>query len=275
MKLIDFDKRFARYAAKWMQDNHDKYEDVDQMEMAMPDVYMRWLNKGADWLEGESPGMYFQKFDDAQMLVKWYVAYFMGNVPVPDQLMERIVELGEKTAAGLGAVIKAESLSMEARMGAVSMLREMGSVAMLEEYIAWLGGAREIDELSDNAAESLKQMPGRRVVELCLDAYPGAPVTAQECLLDVLCHFGGDERIFPLALQRLYDTDNKALMASFLAKLGDERAIEPLMGLLKGADIHYLDYIEIKNALQVLGEDVIIDRSFEGDKYYESLKHIE
>ena len=39
--------------------------------------------------------------------------------------------------------------------------------------------------------------------------------------------------------------------------------------------INYLDYIEIRNSLEQLGKEVDHIRTFEGDKYYESLKNIE
>jgi hypothetical protein len=275
MKLINFDKQFSNYAAKWMRLNQHKYKNVDEMEMAMPDVYLRWINQRADWLDGETPALFFKKYADADMLISWMSDYVVKRVPLPDQLLERIVELGEDSQEALARICADESAPMEARMCAVNMLREIGSDVLLNEYIRWIGGAREMDELNDNVAESLKQMNEKLVVDGCLAVYADAPVLARECLLDILCHFGRDERILPLALERFHATDNKALMASFLAKLGDERALDALKATLQSNEIHYLDYIEIKNAIQVLGEDVLIDRDFEGDPYYESLKNID
>ena len=38
------------------------------MEDEVPDVYLRWLNTPADWLEGCTPGEYFDRFSDSAQL---------------------------------------------------------------------------------------------------------------------------------------------------------------------------------------------------------------
>jgi hypothetical protein len=37
----------------------------------------------------------------------------------------------------------------------------------------------------------------------------------------------------------------------------------------------YLDYAEIRNAIEVLGGSISIDRNITGDKYYEAMKSVE
>ena len=37
----------------------------------------------------------------------------------------------------------------------------------------------------------------------------------------------------------------------------------------------YLDYLEIRNAIEELGGRVTTERDFSGDEFYESLKHLE
>ena len=73
--ILDFDANFAAYLEKWMQMNKSKFKNIEQMEDAMPEVYMRWLNSPAAFLEGVAPCMYFEKFNDPQMLVNWVSEY--------------------------------------------------------------------------------------------------------------------------------------------------------------------------------------------------------
>ena len=65
------------------------------------------------------------------------------------------------------------------------------------------------------------------------------------------------------------------MFASFLGKLGDQRAIEPLRQAMSMDDINYLDYLEIANAIEMLGGEAgNRDRDFSGDPYYESLRQL-
>ena len=57
-------------------------------------------------------------------------------------------------------------------------------------------------------------------------------------------------------------------------KLGDARAIDELMPLLELQELNYLDYLEIRDAIEELGGEVKTEREFAGDEYYESMKNM-
>ena len=60
MKCINFDRAFERYMAEWMKENSEKYkDDMDVIEDMMPDVYLEFLKKPADFLDGVAPQDYF------------------------------------------------------------------------------------------------------------------------------------------------------------------------------------------------------------------------
>ena len=52
MELIDFDDKFTQVLNDWVEKNQTKFANADEMEAAMPDVYLRFLNTPADWLTG-------------------------------------------------------------------------------------------------------------------------------------------------------------------------------------------------------------------------------
>ena len=87
--ILDFDANFAAYCEKWMQMNKNKFKNIEQMEDAMPEVYMRWLNSPAAFLMGEAPATYFEKYSDPVMLMNWVTEYEAAQVPVPDLLLEK------------------------------------------------------------------------------------------------------------------------------------------------------------------------------------------
>lgn len=269
--LIDFDGQFQAYLKTWMRENRSKYRNVDEMESQMPDVYTRWLNTPASWLDGVAPGFYFDRFSDAHQLVALMVDYMDQQVAVPDQLLDRIADLGQAAEEALLALAGDEEKGMEARMTAVGLLREMDSQRPMELYLGWLEQAKELDELCENAVESLKNMGGAPL-ESCLAMQEKVCPAVRECLADILCAFPGDDRVLAFLLRCFQESKNRALMASYLGKLGDERALPALEAALTDPELNYLDYVEIVAAVRELGGEVAETREFAGDPYYESLK---
>ena len=68
MTIIDFDARFTEVLNKWIEENRHRFRRPEDMEDEVPDVYLRWLNTPADWLEGSAPGEYFDRFSNSEQL---------------------------------------------------------------------------------------------------------------------------------------------------------------------------------------------------------------
>ena len=77
--------------------------------------------------------------------------------------------------------------------------------------------------------------------------------------------------MFRLAL-RLFEEnpDRQALLAGYLGKLGDDRALPALEKAAKRDDVRYLDFIELRNAIEQLG-GTAPEREFDSDPDYEAL----
>lgn len=272
MKCIDFDKAFQQYAMKWFHDNGKKYRNIDEMEADLPEVYARFLDTPADFLAKEKPGEYFGQWDDAKVLVDWMEDYFKQRVPVPDMLLNRIVELGEAAENRLYALLKKERTPQEARMTAVSLLAELVSTLPMEMYIEWQKNRAAEDELCDIAIDSLAQM-GEAVIEPMLAAMDEANDAGREAYCSVLSHYPDTTGRVLGELLRLIRLPgaNVAVLAGYLGRLGDERALETLIDLALDEDITYLTYIELRSAIEQLGGDAP-ERTFdESDPEYEAM----
>lgn len=275
MKCINFDRAFETYMGAWIKENSEKYKDnMDVIENMMPDIYMEFLQKPADFLNGIAPQDYFEQFDDAEMLTEWLCQYIREGVPVPDLLLERITELGEKAEKSLLALLGQKDLPEETRMTVISLLREMESVEPMETYIKWIAALEEPSDLGDLCAEALLSM-GCEVVEPVLGALAQAGQAGRDIFADILSNYPGDDRIYELLKERFVTRDERrALFASYLAKFGDERAIPMLTQAAQDPDVNYLDYVEIVNAIEALGGERPPEREFAGDPYYESLRRV-
>ena len=275
MKCINFDRAFERYMAEWVKENSEKYkDDMDVIEDMMPDVYLEFLKKPADFLDGIAPQDYFEQFDNADMLVSWLCDYIAQGVPVPDLLLERVTALGDPAEKSLLALVARDDLPEETQMTAISLLREMESKAPMQRYVDYIASLEEPSDKGDLCAEALMSM-GESVVEPILAALSGAGQTGRDIFADVLSNYPGDERIYELMIERFVTRDERrALFASYLAKLGDERAIPMLKEAAQSPDINYLDYVEVVNAIEALGGERPSEREFSGDPYYESLRQV-
>ncbi|MBQ3079835.1 MAG: hypothetical protein IJC48_07560 [Clostridia bacterium] len=273
-EILDFDANFAAYSEKWMQMNQKKFKNIEQMEDAMPEVYMRWLNSPAAFLMGETPAMYFTKYNNASELVRWVIEYENADVPVPDPLLERISDLGARAVNALMNAAGNSENTAQTRITCLNLLKETDAGEKpMEMCLDMIDRREEDDELADVAAELLSNM-GKAVVMPILERFEEVTDEAKETYLDVLCNYPGDDRIYKALIDAfITHDDKKALYASFIGKLGDDRAVDILKDALSLPEISYLDYLEIRNAVEMLGGTVEGDREFAGDPYYETLKN--
>lgn len=270
MNCINFDEHFADFTSQWLKEHSKEYRNYEAMEEDMPRVYMTFLNTPARWLQGVTPGAYFTQYEDPKDLVDWLNEYCVRGVPVPDLLLDQIQAVGRPCEKRLVALLKDENAPEEAKMTAVGLLREMGSELPKMLYIAWQMNRPDKDELCDNALESLTEM-GRCAVQPLLEALPKANPAGQEAMLDVLANYPGNEQVFQLALRLFRENpDRRALFASYLGKLGDDRALPELVAAAKDDRVTYLDFIELRSAIEELG-GVAPEREFDDDPTYDAL----
>lgn len=272
MSIIDFDARFTEVLNKWIEENRHRFRRPEEMEDEVPDVYLRWLNTPADWLEGSAPGEYFDRFSDSAQLCGLLCEYIKGGVPVPDPLLDRLAELGDEAA--LMALVKDKSAPCEARMDGIELLRQLESTLPMVDFIRWQVERDEEDDILDNALESLRQM-GEGVRGPAKVAFLAAGPEGKEALLDVLADYPGDEDVFRFALEQFKTTrDKRALYAGYLAKLDDDHALEALLDVAEGDDVTYTDFIEIRSAIERLGSEAPV-RDWSHDPSYQAFKRLQ
>ena len=149
MQIIDFDARFTEVLNDWIEKNRSRYKRPEDMEDDVPDVYLRWLNQPAEWLDGAAPGAYFERYNSADELCALLCEYIAQGVPVPDPLLDRLEELGDEKA--LLALAKDKAAPCEARMAAIELLRQLESTLPMVDFIRWQVERDEEDDLLDNA----------------------------------------------------------------------------------------------------------------------------
>lgn len=275
MQLIDFDEKFQHYIEAWYE-AHRREMTVEQMELLVPGLYEEWLAAPADWLEGAAPADYFTG-REPRLLVEWMLDYMAGGVGIPGPLQDAVMD-GD-TAPYLKALLsETAELPPRAdrstvRMQALGLLLEMENGLSLEELLGLAAGrTKREDELADTAAEGLAAF-GQAAVEPVLAAMD-RPISdwARISLADVLTNYPGDGRITQWLL-RLYREHpaQRTLFAAYLGKYGDTEALPLLEEEIQNLTLGYMDYLEVKNAIEALGGTVETEREFAYDADYEAL----
>ncbi len=276
MKCVNIDKEFRSFLQQWMKLNGKKYPNLAAMENAMPEVYEDFLNTPSPALGGATPRAYFDSFTDAGTLVNWMEDYYKQRIPVPDILLERIAALGISSEEGLMRLIARPRCPREARLTALSLLRQIDSHAPLQ-YCVELQRSRAAgeDEVADIALENLDSM-GEAALPAMLEAFPLATASGKESLLGLISKYPCGQEVLQIALDMLRDPGCRiSVIADYIGRLGFEEALPALTDLAGRSEVGYLDYIELRNAIERLG-GTAPERSFsEDDPEYDALKALQ
>lgn len=273
MKIIDFDLKFFEFARMWVA-NHPGLNE-QQVEDSYNAIMGEWVNAEADWLDGATPATYFDRFERPEELIALLKGYFEKGINLPEPLFTRIVDLGDAMVPALIEILRDEGCDEALRAECMGLLRDIGSESADDYLIELVCTAQESNELSDFAADVLI-CRNASIASVLLDRYEAAPEYAQMLILDICANFPGDDRILKYLLHKLKnEPDQRALYASCLGKLGDPRAIEDLQMMLGLFDLRYIDYIELRDAVEALGGDAGEERSFYGDPDFEALRQLD
>ncbi|MGI6694842.1 MAG: hypothetical protein ACOX6O_01210 [Christensenellales bacterium] len=273
MTPIDFDGQFSRWLRGFLEENQDRFEDIGQLETMMPQLYERFVQTPADWLSGLAPERYFDG-QSADSLVTMIESYLAAEVQVPELLLDAIVDEGARARDALVALIADVAAAHEARLMAVNLLREMELPQPTDLYISWQLDRALDDELADCALEGL-EAAGEAVLPALMEALPQAGEAGQEALLSILSRYPEEPGVYE-ALIRLFDVvpGRTAVLAAYLGRLGDERALPLLTARAVSPELSYLDYIELRSAIEALGGEVP-EREFDDDPAYRALGGME
>ena len=274
-RLYDFDTEFSKYLQQWYEQNFGRFRTYDEMEDCVPDVYQEFLDTPADFLNGEKPGMFFERYDDPQLLTDWLTEYVRQDINVPDMLLNRIADLGSASVAPLLRLLQDASQPSELRMHVISLLREIGSSAPYPVYIQWIASWDGQDELTENAIDTLESEESLSAdhIHTIKNAYDQATSHGKTAFLSILSRGKGNGDMVSKAI-RLFEQepDLRIHLAPILARFGRSSALPVLKQAALSQKTGYLLYIELRSAIEALGGSAP-KRSFaEGDPEYDSLR---
>ena len=271
---IDLEHLFHHYVADHLH-KAGKLDEDAAGEMAEK-LYAEWADAPCAALDGCSPRAWFARLDTPEALVETLTAYARADMEPPELLLDRFFDVGAICAAPLEALARNAGESAALRAQALDLLNGLDEARAVRVATDAVLAAQESDAFCELAAEILASRVDADVAARLLDGYDAAPDFARTLILEALCNFPSDARVYERMLEMLKNRpEQRADAARLLGRYGDARAIEPLKALLDLTDIGYYEYMEVRNAVEALGGEVENEREFYGDPDYEYLRELE
>ena len=266
--MIDFDEKFHKYYENWLNKNKGKFT-ADQLEDKVSEVYGEWLEAFDDRL-GMSVCEYLSSRSDDELTDMFIHSFDEGGDPSSALLDE--IENRDACVEKLSFILDGD-YSDEIKIHAANVLLEAGKTdGSIDVFTKWVLSPETAPQLRDVAVEILSECADKVKNEL-IAAIDDADFDTKTLIAEVLIRAPKDEKTFTLLTELFESGKNTALFAGYLGKYGDERAAAMLYKALDKCN--YLEFTEIRNAIEVLG-GVVDDeyRDFTDDEYYKAIKNL-
>lgn len=258
-KLIDFDGLFDEKLAEYIQKNPGKYSEK-QWENVIPKLYRQF---GDTYIAkaGATPKQYYAQMSDEE-LASTLERHFDEGVPVSDFLCREIESRGCSDALiRLLGRREEEILTLAVNLAG-------SSEKAFPAYFDLLTSDVNAD-IKEAVCEQLKG-DADAAKERALALY--AAGEEREMMLEILSRCKQrDERVYDLLLSAFRTGDEVPMHASYLAAYGDERALPVLLEYIDRDDINFLEFREVKYAIEALGGEYSKPRDFTADPYYQEI----
>ena len=260
MKLYDFDGMFDEKLAEYVKKNADKYTE-SEWEDIIPQMYARFGDTVIKSI-GKSPNEYYAGMPDEQ-LISQLKAHLKQGIAVSEFLCNAIEKRGSDEL-----LIPLLSGTDEEIAYAMNLLG--ASKAAVGEYMRLLVTSDD-EDVSNTCVDNLKQFADD-IKDEALDNYNNG--VKSEYMLEILSRCVlQDDAIFDILIKEFRSDPEKVPMhASYLASYGDERALPYLMDKIDEEGISYIEYQELKYAIESLGGSYDKERDFSNDEYYQAIK---
>ena len=256
MKPIDFDGLFDQKLAKYLKENAGKFTEK-QWEDKIPLLYQKF---GDTYLKsiGFTPREYYKRMSDKE-LVDALLAHIKEEVPVSDFLCREL----ESRDCPEEILPLLECKDEQLLMLAVNLAG--ANPIAFDAYFALLKG--EADRgIKDAVVDQLKVNADAAKARALAFLNEGIE---KELMLEVLSRVRErDETVYEVLLGAFREGEDLPMHASYLAAYGDSRALPVLLERIAGEDINFLEFRELKYAIEALGGEYTEERDFSGDPYY-------
>lgn len=257
MKAIDFDGMFDEKLTLYMTQNKNKHTERE-WEDVIPKLYQKFGDTRIGKI-GCTPKEYYAKMTDEQ-LADTLKEHLISDIPVPEFLC---AELEERNAVDVLLPFLQEEHA-DAVSYAVNMIGDDSRA--FEGYFDILTKNRLTEDIRSDVTDILR-LHADEVKDAWIAYYQEG--VAKEYALEILSRVKQkDEEIFGILLSAFKEGEQTATRAGYLAAYGDERALPFLLSKIEDRSIGFVEFQELKYAIEALGGSYDEARDFSQDKDY-------
>ncbi len=257
MKLIDFDGMFDEKLAQYMSQNKNKHTERE-WEDVIPKLYKKFGDTRIAKI-GCTPKEYYAKMD-GEGLIETLKAHLREEVPVPEFLCNEMEERGLTNL--LLPLLNSDD---EAAVSyAINLIGE--DEKAFESYFSLLAENRLTEDIRSDVTDILRTHADE-VKEKTISLYKEGLAT--EYTLEILSRLKEkEEEVFEILLGEFRAAEETSTRAGYLAAYGDERALPYLLQRIEDRSIGFVEFQELKYAIEALGGEYDEPRDFTQDKDY-------
>ena len=256
MKLYDFDGMFDEKLSEYISKNAGKYKE-EEWEDIIPELYKKFGDTPIKSL-GKTPRGYYGEMTDGE-LIKCLKLHLKNGVPVSEflcsaiedrKMTEELMPLLDGTQDEIEYAMNLLGADPAATGKYLKMLVESDDEDMKNRCVDF------IKENADDVADDVKEYYNKGL--------------EREYMLEIMSRIKKrDDGVFDILIKEFRsDPDNVPMHASYLAAYGDDRALKYLLDKIDGEGITFVEYQELKFAIEALGGEYTKERDFSDDPYY-------
>lgn len=257
-ELIDFDGLFDEKLAVYMEEKRGKYNEK-QWEDVIPRLYKKFGDTYVAKV-GCTPKEYYARMDTEE-LVETLSAHLAEDIPVPEFLCNEL-----ENRADVEALLPLlSSVDVATQSYAINLI--LDDKRAYGAYFSLLCNEEGNADVRDDIAEIFKRNADE-VKDKVLQAYKQGIAT--EYMLEILSRVTvQSDEIFQILLEEFMSAGERTPMrASYLAAYGDARALPALLQRIEDRSIGFVEFQELKYAIEALGGEYNEPRDFSADKDY-------
>jgi hypothetical protein len=240
-----------------MEENKNKYTEK-QWEDLIPKLYKKFGDTFVAKVKC-TPKEYYAKMADTE-LVETLESHLREDVPIPEFLCAELEKRGE-TELLLPLLHSADESAAEYAFNLIG-----DDPRAYTTYFSLLTANGGTEELRTDITEVFK-LHADEMKEKVLAAYREG--CAQGYMLEIMSRVKArDDEVFDILMKAFLAADDTSLTSGYLAAYGDERALPALLRKIEDRSIGFVEFQELKYAIEALGGEYTEPRDFSADKDY-------
>ena len=242
MKWIDFDGLFDEKLTQYMLENKQKHTEK-QWEDVIPKLYKKF---GDTYIAkiGCTPKEYYARMTTEE-LVSTLKGHLEEDVPVPEFLCAEIEK--RKDVEALLALLDTEDTQTASY--AINLIGDDARAYSI--YFNILTKSLFDEEIRSDICDILR-LHADEIKAQALGYYRDGVATGY--MLEILSRVKSrDEEVYQTLIKAFWNADDSSLTAGYLAAYGDERALPDLLRRIENRSIGFVEFQELKYAIEALG----------------------